>query len=86
MKRTPLSAVFMTVMVDLIGFGIVIPLLPLYAQQFGASGLQVGLLMTIYSAAQLVAAPLWGRLSRRCPRSRGRPAGRSRRHPRRRPA
>ncbi|MBI5482160.1 MAG: MFS transporter [Deltaproteobacteria bacterium] len=65
MKRTPLSAVFMTVVVDLIGFGIVIPLLPLYAQQFGASGLQVGLLMTSYSAAQLVAAPLWGRLSDR---------------------
>ena len=65
MKRTPLSAVFLTVVVDLIGFGIVIPLLPLYAEQFGASGLQVGLLMTIYSAAQLVAAPLWGRLSDR---------------------
>jgi MFS transporter, DHA1 family, tetracycline resistance protein len=65
MKRTPLAAVFMTVVVDLVGFGIVIPLLPLYASQFGASGLQVGLLMTIYSAAQLVAAPLWGRLSDR---------------------
>jgi multidrug resistance protein len=65
MKRTPLAAVFLTVVVDLIGFGIVIPLLPLYAEQFGASGLQVGLMMTIYSAAQLVAAPLWGRLSDR---------------------
>jgi multidrug resistance protein len=65
MKRTPLGAVFMTVMVDLIGFGIVIPLLPLYAKEFGASGLQVGLLMTTYSAAQLIAAPLWGRLSDR---------------------
>ena len=65
MKRSPLAAVFMTVVVDLVGFGIVIPLLPLYAAQFGASGLQVGLLMTIYSAAQLVAAPLWGRLSDR---------------------
>ncbi|HEY3357247.1 MAG TPA: MFS transporter [Polyangia bacterium] len=63
--RSPLAAVFLTVVVDLIGFGIVIPLLPLYAAQFGASGLQVGLLMTVYSAAQLVAAPLWGRLSDR---------------------
>jgi DHA1 family tetracycline resistance protein-like MFS transporter len=65
MKRSPLSAVFLTVVVDLVGFGIVIPLLPLYAEQFGASGLQVGLLMTIYSGAQLLAAPFWGRLSDR---------------------
>jgi len=64
-RRSTLGALFLTVVVDLIGFGIVIPLLPLYAEQFGASGLQVGLLMTIYSAAQLVAAPLWGRLSDR---------------------
>jgi multidrug resistance protein len=65
MSRTPLTAVFLTVVVDLVGFGIVIPLLPLYATEFGASGLAVGLLMTIYSAAQFVAAPLWGRLSDR---------------------
>jgi multidrug resistance protein len=65
MARSPLTAVFLTVVVDLIGFGIVIPLLPLYAEQYGASGLAVGLLMAIYSAAQLLAAPVWGRLSDR---------------------
>jgi MFS transporter, DHA1 family, tetracycline resistance protein len=48
-----------------VGFGIVLPLLPFYADRFGASGLQVGLLITVYSAAQLFLAPLWGRWSDR---------------------
>jgi MFS transporter, DHA1 family, tetracycline resistance protein len=48
-----------------VGFGIVLPLLPFYAHRFGASGLQVGLLITVYSAAQLFLAPLWGRWSDR---------------------
>ncbi len=47
------------------GFGIVLPLLPFYADRFGASGTQVGLLITVYSMAQLFLAPLWGRLSDR---------------------
>ncbi|MCC7017456.1 MAG: MFS transporter [Rhodospirillales bacterium] len=60
-----MSALFLIVLVDLIGFGIIIPLLPFFAEHFGASPFQVGLVMASYSAAQLVAAPLWGRLSDR---------------------
>ncbi len=60
-----LGVLFSTVLVDLIGFGIVLPLLPLYARDFGAGGLAVGLLVTAYSLVQLVMAPLWGRLSDR---------------------
>ncbi len=63
--RTRLSVLFFTVLVDLVGFGIVLPLLPLYADGFGATGATVGLLVTSYSVAQLFMAPLWGRLSDR---------------------
>lgn len=45
------------------GFGIVLPLLPFYADRFGASGTQVGLLITVYSIAQFFLAPVWGRVS-----------------------
>jgi len=61
----PIVVVFLTVVLDLVGFGIVIPLLPFYAQSFSASALQVTLLMACYSLAQFVAAPLWGQLSDR---------------------
>src|ERR1700733_670440 len=54
-----------TVAVDLVGFGIVVPLLPLYARRLGAGPEAVGLLLAAYSAAQLVCAPLLGRLSNR---------------------
>ncbi|TVP73017.1 MAG: MFS transporter [Gemmatimonadales bacterium] len=60
-----LAILFLTVFVDLVGFGIVLPLLPFYADRFGASGLQIGILVLSYSAAQLVFAPIWGRLSDR---------------------
>ena len=56
---------FFTVFIHLLGFGIIIPLLPYYAEHFGASGLTVGLLTTSYSLAQFVFAPVWGRLSDR---------------------
>jgi DHA1 family tetracycline resistance protein-like MFS transporter len=46
-----------------VGFGIVLPLLPFYADRFGASGTQIGLLITVYSIAQFFLAPVWGRLS-----------------------
>lgn len=52
-------------LVDLVGFGIVLPLLPIYAQGFGAGGAQVGLLVAVYSLVQLGMAPLWGRISDR---------------------
>lgn len=51
--------------VDLIGFGIVMPVLPFYAREFGVNASLLGLLMTVYAAAQFVFAPLWGRLSDR---------------------
>jgi MFS transporter, DHA1 family, tetracycline resistance protein len=59
-----------TVFIDLVGFGIVLPLLPLYADRFGASGTQIGILVLSYSAAQLLLAPIWGALSDRFGRRR----------------
>jgi multidrug resistance protein len=62
---SPLVIIFLTVFIDLLGFGIIIPLLPFYAETFGASALVVGLLSTSYSLMQFLFAPLWGRLSDR---------------------
>ena len=56
---------FLVVVIDLIGFGIIIPLLPFFAEHYQASPFQVGLLMAVYSLTQFVAAPFWGRLSDR---------------------
>src|SRR5437879_10922251 len=65
MKRSPLLVIFVTVCIDLMGFGIAIPVLPYYAEgtKFGATPSQVGLLFASYSAMQLVFAPVLGRLS-----------------------
>lgn len=63
--RGRLGLLFLAVLVDLVGFGIVLPLLPFYARDLGAGGLEVGLLVTVYSAVQLFMAPLWGRISDR---------------------
>jgi MFS transporter, DHA1 family, tetracycline resistance protein len=62
---TPLLLVFITVLIDLIGFGIVIPILPLYAQSelFQASPLWIGLLTSIFSWMQFLFAPILGQLS-----------------------
>jgi len=65
MKRSPLGVVFLTVFLDLIGFGIVLPLLPGFAAEHRASGWQIGLLMATYSLMQFVFSPIWGRLSDR---------------------
>jgi multidrug resistance protein len=64
-SRATLAIVFATVFIDLLGFGIVIPLLPVYSQAFGASELELGLLFSSFSAMQFLFAPLWGRLSDR---------------------
>src|SRR6266851_391361 len=56
---------FLIVFVDLVGFGLIIPLLPFYAERFGASPQQVTILMAVYSLMAMLAAPLWGRLSDR---------------------
>ncbi len=63
--QSPSTAVFLTVFIDLLGFGIVIPLLPLYAEQYHPTPLQFGLLMSSYSAMQFLFAPILGRLSDR---------------------
>ncbi len=60
-----LGVVFLTVVLDLIGFGIVIPLQTFVALKFNATPLQITLLMSCYSLAQFVAAPIWGQLSDR---------------------
>jgi MFS transporter, DHA1 family, tetracycline resistance protein len=60
-----MPTLFLIVFIDLVGFGLVIPLLPFYAVRFGASPEQVTLLLAVYSLMQLFAAPLWGRLSDR---------------------
>jgi MFS transporter, DHA1 family, tetracycline resistance protein len=57
--------IWTTVALDLIGFGIIVPILGRYAERFGASGLTVGFLFASYSLAQLLCAPLLGRLSDR---------------------
>jgi len=62
---SPLGIVFTTVVIDLIGFGIVLPILPLWAETFGASPVEIGLLTASYAVMQLVFAPVWGRLSDR---------------------
>ncbi|MGE5244087.1 MAG: MFS transporter [Betaproteobacteria bacterium] len=56
----PLLVIFLTIFVNLIGFGIIIPLLPFYAETFGATPLVVGLLFAVYSVCQLFAAPVLG--------------------------
>jgi DHA1 family tetracycline resistance protein-like MFS transporter len=68
--RSPLPVLFSVVIIDLIGFGIMIPVLPFYAREFGASGTTLGLLFTVFAAAQFVCAPAWGRLSDRIGRRR----------------
>jgi DHA1 family tetracycline resistance protein-like MFS transporter len=61
----PLLIIFLTIFVNLVGFGIIIPLLPFYAETFGASPIVVGLLFAVFSLCQLVAAPALGDLSDR---------------------
>jgi DHA1 family tetracycline resistance protein-like MFS transporter len=61
----PLLIIFLTIFVNLVGFGIIIPLLPFYAETFGASPVVIGLLFAIFSLCQLVAAPVLGDLSDR---------------------
>ena len=60
-----LLSIFLVVFIDLIGFGIVIPILPYYAREYGASATTLGWLMAGYSLMQFAVAPLWGKLSDR---------------------
>jgi DHA1 family tetracycline resistance protein-like MFS transporter len=60
---SPLVIIFITVFIDLVGFGIIIPLLPFYAESFGANAFIIGLLATSFSLMQFVFSPVWGRWS-----------------------
>jgi DHA1 family tetracycline resistance protein-like MFS transporter len=65
MKDKPLFSIFLIVFIDMLGFGLILPLLPYYAETFGASDTLIGLLVASYAAAQLLGAPILGRLSDR---------------------
>ncbi|HUH12925.1 MAG TPA: MFS transporter [Longimicrobiales bacterium] len=65
MRHRSMLIIMATVLVDMIGFGIIIPLIPFYAEEMGASPFEVTLLFASFSAMQLVATPLWGRISDR---------------------
>ena len=62
---SPLVIIFVTVFIDLLGFGIIIPLLPFYAESFHASAFAIGLLGTSFSLMQFIFSPIWGRWSDR---------------------
>lgn len=70
-RKASLFIIFLTVFIDLLGFGMVLPLLPIYAKQFGGEyskdeiGFIIGILMASFSAMQFLFAPAWGRLSDR---------------------
>ena len=51
MRKPSLLVIFLTVFIDLIGFGIVLPLLPIYSREFGASGFTIGAIMAVGAGA-----------------------------------
>lgn len=65
MKKFPILVLIITIAVDLLGFGIIIPVLPLYADSLGASELVIGLIATSFAGAQFLFTPFWGGLSDR---------------------
>jgi multidrug resistance protein len=65
MKKSPLASILSIVFIDLIGFGMIIPILPLYAQRFQASEWQIGILLASYSFMQFLASPVLGWFSDR---------------------
>lgn len=64
-KKTALPILFVVMFLVMVGFGIIIPVLPFYAEEMGANPTELGLLMAVYSLMQLIFAPMWGRLSDR---------------------
>lgn len=63
MKKYALATIYLTVFLDILSFGIIIPLLPFYAQKFGANATTVGLLMSSTAITQFLFNPVWGRFS-----------------------
>ncbi len=64
-SKKSLPILFIVMFLVMVGFGIIIPVLPFYAENIGASPTELGLLMAVYSIMQLLFAPMWGRLSDR---------------------
>lgn len=64
-KKSPLFIIFLTVFIDMVGFGIIIPVLPLYAEHFHATPVAIGWLTGIYSGMQIIFMPILGKLSDR---------------------
>ncbi|TXB70219.1 MFS transporter [Phaeodactylibacter luteus] len=65
MRQSPLLVLFVTIFIDLLGFGLIIPILPIYANELGASGAEIGLVAASFSFMQFLIAPFWGNLSDR---------------------
>ncbi len=65
MKKRSISIIFLTVAIDLIGFGLILPLIPIYSQNFHARSFVIGAIISAYSLMQFIFAPVWGRLSDR---------------------
>lgn len=63
--KKALGIIFVIVFMDLVGFGMIIPLSSYLAKHFGATALEIGLLMTIYSLMQFIFSPFWGKISDR---------------------
>ncbi|MDX1387456.1 MAG: MFS transporter, partial [bacterium] len=61
--KKSLAILFSVIVLDLIGFGVVIPILPFYAETYGASATVLGLLLTSYALMQFIFSPVWGRVS-----------------------
>ncbi|MDP3929509.1 MAG: MFS transporter, partial [Bacteroidota bacterium] len=62
-NRSPIFVLFVTIFIDLLGFGLIIPILPIFALELQASSLQIGLIAGLYSLMNFVFAPFWGTLS-----------------------
>jgi len=57
--------IFLTVFIDLVGFGIIVPLVPMFSRHYGASGFMIGVVIASFSAMQFIFSPIWGKLSDR---------------------
>jgi DHA1 family tetracycline resistance protein-like MFS transporter len=65
MKKPSIGIIFLTVLIDLVGFGLILPLIPIYSESFHATGWEIGAIISAYSLMQFIFAPVWGRLSDR---------------------
>jgi MFS transporter, DHA1 family, tetracycline resistance protein len=65
MRKSPLFVLFITIFIDMLGFGIIIPILPIFTKELGAADYQIGLIAMIYPIMNFFFAPLWGTLSDR---------------------